>query len=1127
MSEKDKIDELFKYRYIKLTCIHHGFPRVNHKIKNIRPRQKSLKLGCTFEINLSFLKKKGYYRVSSFVNSDCNHELNLQLYESLAFNRRWSDDMVDKYLKNYKNKLEVKNEKLKVVIYDECQKVVTDKDIWNVKRKFSDEQPNDLLEAISQLEAASDEDSGSYFVTGLDERNSTLEYIFFQTSEMRKALQQFSQILFIDGTYSLNREGYILYPFSVVDNFERTLVVAILIVSDETSFTLTKGFEIFKEANLDVIENIKYVMTDKDAGTINSLKTVLPNSIYLLCQWHIIKSIFKRIHELVLPQKKDYYNEYLQNIIELSLQDELSKRDEKRDESNKRARKNKMKPGSIIKEKLKTLMLSLMKSRKEILYNERLDELKQLCSNNIELEAFYEYFMKNWDSIKMLWVDFIVKSYYHLNSNTNNRSENINRQIKRFVMKHSKFSTFIKKLLEFLDSHYVRYTNRINDSSIKILNPSNVSSEVEELIITQCSKFLTNVSIDRVRNEYKYAVEIADNNFESIYLVENQLSCSLKDGICLIGRMLMPCRHLMATKILMDEPIVDESYFSSHWFKDKNHFNINSKNPESKVVEIKKTNNDRERHNLSESISKSITKRLERFSDNQRTNAEADINKIMNLWDLNTKPVINSPEKDDEEDNEITFAPLPPRIPNLRNNDKKFIKRKRVVEVHDESPKKIKLDIPKSSDNPESLLEDLNSFYHERTKVKWSINDFDILINKNLKASDKFLNDNHFFWAQYLIKNEYPNMKGLEDTQRYISHGFTRSALETYVQPCHVPDSHWLLVSNAKINKENRRNSISIYDSMTHKDYEISPAVQSQISQILRNDCDNSAEETINVSIEPCPQQNNGYDCGIFCIANAVSICLGIDPSSIKYTGNMREEFLKMIKLKKVICFTHERVATHNIPLLTKTEMMSRLNVLHCINLNIELKIICFCRMPKKFGDTFFCEKCKIEYHFKCNFISYDLKNELSKLLCLKCRGHVSLKSGKKLNFKNNEKFKKLSSFISKMATSEFSSIFKKSIRQVKCNGSINIEQQTQFDHIYSTYDLESVSKRKEMFHKLKKSICNCSEIKIKYNLHNINNFETCNLILLTLFLIERFEHINLPQLRESITLEHINELKL
>ena len=84
-------------------------------------------------------------------------------------------------------------------------------------------------------------------------------------------------------TYRLTREGYILYPICVVDSHERTLTVALIMVSDEETNTLVSAFKHFKESNKEeVINQIKYCIMDKATHEINSCQEVLPQCTFLL-----------------------------------------------------------------------------------------------------------------------------------------------------------------------------------------------------------------------------------------------------------------------------------------------------------------------------------------------------------------------------------------------------------------------------------------------------------------------------------------------------------------------------------------------------------------------------------------------------------------------------------------------------------------------------------------------------------------------------------------------------------------------------------------------------------------------------------------------------------------------------
>jgi len=94
-------------------------------------------------------------------------------------------------------------------------------------------------------------------------------------------------------------------------------------------------------------------------------------------------------------------------------------------------------------------------------------------------------------------------------------------------------------------------------------------------------------------------------------------------------------------------------------------------------------------------------------------------------------------------------------------------------------------------------------------------------------------------------------------------------------------------------------------------------------------------------------QQSNNYDCGLFALAYASSICDGVDPTTVTYKKYaLRSHFLKCLKKGKFYCFP------------TKPVQRSPGHSLKSI-----IRVYCMCRLPDS-GDHMI--KCTEWYHYTC-----------------------------------------------------------------------------------------------------------------------------------------------------------------
>ena len=98
------------------------------------------------------------------------------------------------------------------------------------------------------------------------------------------SLEQYPEILYLDGTYCLNNLGYPVYVFLTTDGELHGNVAAYAIVKDEKKVTLTGLLREFVALN-PASTGIETIVLDKDAAEIAAVKAVLPNTNILLCRF--------------------------------------------------------------------------------------------------------------------------------------------------------------------------------------------------------------------------------------------------------------------------------------------------------------------------------------------------------------------------------------------------------------------------------------------------------------------------------------------------------------------------------------------------------------------------------------------------------------------------------------------------------------------------------------------------------------------------------------------------------------------------------------------------------------------------------------------------------------------------
>ena len=115
------------------------------------------------------------------------------------------------------------------------------------------------------------------------------------------------------------------------------------------------------------------------------------------------------------------------------------------------------------------------------------------------------------------------------------------------------------------------------------------------------------------------------------------------------------------------------------------------------------------------------------------------------------------------------------------------------------------------------------------------------------------LNDRHINFAQTLLRNQFSQCYGLQNTLLQGRHEYDLST--NIVQILHVCGNHWVVISNLLC----RDNEIKYYDN----------DIDQQTQDLLNNMFGEDVTVTVDTQVQ---KQKGDKDCGVFCIAIATSL---------------------------------------------------------------------------------------------------------------------------------------------------------------------------------------------------------------------------------------------------------------
>ena len=250
-------------------------------------------------MSLTTTNKQKTYLIVKFDEQHDGHELNKELYDNLPRNKRLNleeKEVVINMMDNGADACMVAE-----FMRNNSNKQVRSRDIWQVVslrnlqlKKTDPENQNNLLQQT--INRIIDQDNGNYFSFLYDNTpEKNLLMIFYQNPRMKALYQRYGVILFIDGTYNVNKNKYAVYLIVVRDCHGHSQIVAWAVLAHERFVLIDTFFDVFAKNN-DVSIN-KTIVIDKDLTERKSIENHFPNSTVFYCKFHCIQS--RSIHTQV------------------------------------------------------------------------------------------------------------------------------------------------------------------------------------------------------------------------------------------------------------------------------------------------------------------------------------------------------------------------------------------------------------------------------------------------------------------------------------------------------------------------------------------------------------------------------------------------------------------------------------------------------------------------------------------------------------------------------------------------------------------------------------------------------------------------------------------------------------
>ena len=206
------------------------------------------------------------------------------------------------------------------------------------------------------------------------------------------------------------------------------------------------------------------------------------------------------------------------------------------------------------------------------------------------------------------------------------------------------------------------------------------------------------------------------------------------------------------------------------------------------------------------------------------------------------------------------------------------------------------------------------------------------------------------------VKQAFPEIRGLFDTDLQQSYQWTELGGENYVQIFHVNNNHWITASNIFAEAAD---IVDLYDSA---DVTYSPPLLAAISRF--HQC---SEPTLTVRVKVIHKQLNAFDCGAFALAFATALSHNQDPTCLHF-NDPRAHLRKCFQENQISPFpAHSRT-----PQTPDRRYMS-------------VPVYCMCRGTDDGSRMIACDSCREWFHQMC-VLGRGVRPPKGAWMCHECR---------------------------------------------------------------------------------------------------------------------------------------------
>ena len=229
---------------------------------------------------------------------------------------------------------------------------------------------------------------------------------------------------------------------------------------------------------------------------------------------------------------------------------------------------------------------------------------------------------------------------------------------------------------------------------------------------------------------------------------------------------------------------------------------------------------------------------------------------------------------------------------------------------------------------------------------------------KSILCTNAWLDDTLINLGQLMLKAKYQYINGLQSVLLAEKLALIPQPDE-FLQLLNDHNNHWILISTIGCPPT----TVNVYDSLHGT---LSPKAQRVVADLIQ-----SQVAYVTIQYVDVQWQSNGYDCGLFALANATALCDGTDPSTLSFDqSKMRQHFLACI----------EKNNLQQFPVRGQRRIIRPPHIQ-------KVEVFCVCRLPDDGSEMIQCCQCQEWFHTSCIRVPRAwLKNPNIPWLCTSCK---------------------------------------------------------------------------------------------------------------------------------------------